>query len=232
MPILQLPSKAYVVCISRHLLGSLCISLHLSASLCISQHLAATQGISWHLAASRGIPRHLPASHGISRYLAASRGISQHHVVSLGISWHLWHLAVSRSILWHPAASHGISWQLTASRGISQHLTASRCILWYLVASLTTGKNVIPTMSAQLPFCALRCSDATTVCVVSFLSASLALVMLHFAIKNLGTKSCAPPNHLIEDPFTLPGLCSQPLAASMAFLHEVGSFDFPRSLLH
>ena len=37
----------------------------------------------------------------------------------------------------------------------------------------------------------------------SFLSDSLAsLVMLHFAIANLGTKSCAPPNHLIEEPFS------------------------------
>ena len=162
--------------------------------------------ILWHPAASLGISWHILASLCISLYFTASHGISLH-------------LSASRCISLHLSASRGSTRHLTASRGISRHLKASRCISWHF---LPPKKNVIPTMPAQLPFCALRCSDATTVCVVSFLSASLALVMLHFAIKNLGTKSCAPPNHLIEDPFTLPGLCSQPLAASMAFLHEVG----------
>ena len=187
---------------------------------------AESLGISWHLVAYLNIALYLSASHNISLHLSASRGISLHLVSSHSISWHL---AAYPDISQHLASSQNISRHLRASRSIPVHHGVSLGISWHL---LPPEKNVIPTMPAQLPFCALRCSDATTVCVVSFLSASLALVMLHFAIKNLGTKSCAPPNHLIEDPFTLPGLCSQPLAASMAFLHEVGWFDFPRSLLH
>lgn len=97
-------------------------------------HPSASLGISWHILALLCISLHISASLGISRYLVATRGILRHLM-----------------------ASHGISWHLVASRGISRHLRASRCISWYL---LPPEKNVIPTMPAQLPFCALRCSMA------------------------------------------------------------------------
>ena len=185
----------------------------------------------WYLPASCGIPRHLVASRVISWHLVAYLGIALSLSASSGISLHptesrgfLWHLVTSCDISRHLEASRSISWHLRTSHGISEHHVISLGISWHL---LPPEEKVIPTMPAQLPFCALCCSDATTVCVVSFLSASLALVMLHFAIKNLGTKSCAPPNHLIEDPFTLPGLCSQPLAA-----FSLSAWGFRRSLLH
>ena len=95
---------------------------------------------------------YLPASCGILRHLLASRSISWHRSASLCISLHL---TASHGISWHLVASPGISWHLGASNGISGHHVVSRCISWHL---LPPEKNVIPTMPAQLPFCALRCS--------------------------------------------------------------------------
>ena len=95
-------------------------------------HPAASLCISLHLSASRGISWNLVESHGISRLLVASCDISRHLTVSRGFSWHI-------------VTSHGISGHYVVSRGISWHL-------------LPPEKNVIPTMPAQLPFCALRCS--------------------------------------------------------------------------
>ena len=121
--------------------------------------IGKTRGISSAYTATawqsmRGISRHLVASLGISWYLVAYLGIALHLSAHLGISRHL---ALSCGNSWHLAASYGISRHLVASRGISRHLRASRCISWY---PLPPEKNVIPTMPAQLPFCALRCSMA------------------------------------------------------------------------